>query len=197
MVHLPWDRNSLIPFLSESTVTFIYDTYYHNCVNNLNNLSNQYPELKQQNVPQIISNYPSRTLFNNVASEILNHEFFFRCLSPNRDIPSGRLYNTIIQQFKSFENFIQQFTDRVINHFGSGWVWLVFDPTSKFLNVVDGDNAYNPIADGYIPLLALDIWEHAYIFDYGIDKRDYVNNFWQFINWKYVEQIASERIFQS
>lgn len=195
LVPLPWPRDALKPFLSEKAVTLMYDGYYYKHIQKLNALAREYPELQRQDVAEITLNYPSGTLFNNVAAEILNHEFFFRCLSPNGGIPSGRLYQTIVQQFQSFESFVLQFTERAVNHFGSGWVWLVFDPTTKFLNIVDGDNAYNPIMDGLIALLCLDLWEHAFLLDYGVDKRSYVNNFWKFINWLIIEQIAAEQIF--
>lgn len=194
-VPLPWKRDALEPFLSEEAITLIYDGYYRKHIDQLNILARQYHELQRQSVSQIVINYPSGTLFNNLAAEILSHEFFFRCLSLNGGNPSGRLYNMIIQQFQSFESFVLQFTDRAVNHFGSGWIWLVFDPSTNFLNIVDGDNAYNPIIDGYIPLLCLCVWEHSFLLDYGVDKRSYVNNFWKFVNWTFSEQIAAEQIF--
>lgn len=195
-VPLPWPRDALEPFLSEETVTLIYDGYYRKHVDQLNALARQYPELQQQSVSEIVINYPATTLFNNVAAEILNHEFFFRCLSPNGGTPSGRLYQTIVQQYQSFENFVLQFTEIAVNQqFGSGWIWLVYNPTANFLSIVNGNNAYNPIIDGFIALLPLDLWEHAYLLDYGVDKRSYVNNLWRFVNWTLIEQIAAEQIF--
>jgi len=192
---LPFDRSSLVPFMSSNTITLTYDGYYKNHIDELNSLARQYPELRNKLVSEIVIDYPIGTPFNNVAGEILNHEFFLRCLSSNGGPPSGRLYNTIVQQFQSFDNFILQFTERAVNHFGSGWIWLVYDPTSTFLNIVDGDNAYNRIIDGLICLITLDIWEHSYILDHGFDKRDYVNKFWRFVNWVVIEQIAAESIF--
>lgn len=195
LIPLPFLRNAYSPFLSENAITLIYDGYYRNHVDRLNTLARQYPELQSQSVGQIILNYPVKTPFNNLAAEVLNHELFFRYLSPKGGVPSGQLYQTIVQQFKSFESFILQFTERAVNHFASGWVWLVYDPKTTFLMIIDGDNAYNPILDGYIPLLGLDVWEHAYILDYGINKRSYVDRFWKFVNWTYIEEIASEQIF--
>lgn len=195
LLPLPWERNVLVPFLSENAVTLNYDGYYRKHVEELNLLARQYPGLRSQTLEQIVLNYPAQTPLNNVAGEALNHEFFIRCLNPHGGIPSGRLYQTIIQQFKTFENFKLQFTDRAVNHFASGWIWFVYDPSTTFLMIIDGDNAYNPIIDGYIPLLTLDVWEHAYILDYGFDKRRYVDNFWRFINWTYLEEIASDQIF--
>ncbi|CAN5578274.1 hypothetical protein BH23THE1_BH23THE1_32500 [soil metagenome] len=144
---LPWEKNALVPFLSPHTITLLFDYYLSN-LEKLNTLALSYPELQSMSLGQIVLTYPVRTLFNNLAAEVLNHELFFRCLSPNGGSPSVRLYQTIVQQFKSFENFVSQFNERAIQHFGSGWVWLVFDPTTTFLMIVDGDNAYNPVLDG-------------------------------------------------
>lgn len=192
---LPWKKNELIPFMSDNTITLIYDGYYKNNINELNSLARQYPELRNKDVIEIVIDYPIGSPFNNVAAEILNHEFFLRCLSPNGGSSSGRLYNTIVQQFQSYDNFVLQFTERAVNHFGSGWVWLVYDPTTTFLNIVDGDNAYNPIVDGLICLMTLCVWEHSFILDHGFDKRDYVNKFWRFVNWVTIEQIMAESVF--
>jgi superoxide dismutase, Fe-Mn family len=192
---LPWNKDALVPFLSSKAITLIYDGIYVNHVKELNALSIKYPELQKQTIYEIVINYPSGTLFNNIASEILNHEFFFRCLSPEGGIPSGRLYNMIVQQYESFENFVLQFTEKAVNHFASGWIWLVYDPITTLLIIIDRDNAYNPIIDGYIALLTLDLWEHSFLLDYGVDKLKYVSNFWRFVNWVVIEQIVSEKIF--
>lgn len=191
---LPWKRDSLIPFMSDNTITLIYDGYYKNHIDQLNSLSRQYPELRHKTIYQIIVDYPIGSPFNNVASEIVNHEFFLRCLTPKGRTPSGKLYTILTQQYQSFDNFILQFTERAVNHFGSGWIWLVYDPVTKFLNIIDGENAYNPVIDGLICLLALDLFEHSYLLDHGFDKRDYVNKFWKVINWDVIEQIALESI---
>ena len=193
LIPLPWPNNALEGFLSERIINLLYDGYYTNEVDIMNSFAQQYPELRSMSLENIIMTYTGR--IRDTAAEILNHEFFMRCLSPQGGVPSGRLYQTILQQFKSFDNFLLQFTDRAVNHFGSGWVWLVFDPNSTFLMIVDGINAYNPIMDGYIPLLCLDVWEHAYLLDYGFDKRAYVNKFWKYVNWTYMEEIASDAIF--
>ena len=72
---------------------------------------------------------------------------------------------------------------------------MVHDPDTTFLMIVNGDNAYNPSLDGYIPLIALDLWEHAYYIDYGPEKRRYIESFWNFLNWNFIEAIAQELIF--
>lgn len=192
---LPWPTNALKPFMSEKAMQTHYDDIYLGYVNKMNAFVGQYPELQSLTLAEIVTAYTYH--IRDTAAQILNHEFFYRSLRGGADggVPSDRLYRTIVQQFKSFESFVLQFTQKAVDHFASGWIWLVYDPTTAFLRIVDGDNAYNPMMDGQIPLLALDVWEHAYLLDYGSDKKSYVNNFWKVVNWTHVEQIASESIF--
>lgn len=190
---LPWPRNAFPNFLSEQALGLYYDKVYLDSVREMNSLARQYPQLQSQLLSQIVNTYIGK--IRDTASEVLNHEFFFRCLTPKGSIPSERLYYEITQQFGTFEKFMQEFTEKAVNHFGSGWIWLAFDPKSGFLQIIDGDNAYNPILDGLIPLLALNIWEHAYYLDYITNKRAYVNNFWKVVNWEFVEEIAAEQVY--
>jgi Fe-Mn family superoxide dismutase len=214
---LPWLRNALVPFLSEESITLHYDRKQAGYVKQINSLAKQYPELQGQTLADIVRRYTG--IIRDIAAEILNHDFFWKCLaspaarpnylsnsppsissliSPRGQAPTGRLYYMIINQYQSFENFRLQFNQRVIDHFGSGWVWLVYDPSSAFLMIMDGQNAYNPIMDGRIALLACDVWEHSYYLDYANNeepKRNYINNFWQFVNWTFVEEVAAEQIF--
>jgi len=190
---LPWPTNSLEPFLSQAAIDLHYDGHHRGYVEKMNSLAREYPELQNLSLEQIIQRYPG--VVYNIAAQIVNHDFFWKCLSPNGGSPTGNTYALIQTQFQSYDNFIREFTDRAVNHFGSGWIWLAFNPSTKFLMIIDGHDAYNPITDGYIPLLVIDVWEHAYYVDYQIRKREYVNNFWKVVNWKYVETIAQERIF--
>lgn len=190
---LPWPANSLEPFLSAKAISVHYDGHHKAYVDKMNTLAREYPELQSLTLEEIVNRYT--LTIRDTAAQILNHNFFWKCLSPTKSMPTGNTYTLISNQFQSFENFVREFTNRAINHFGSGWIWLVYDPSTKFLLIVDGHDAYNPIMDGYIPLLTIDVWEHAYYVDYLNDKRTYVENFWSVVNWSYVEAIARERIF--
>ena len=190
---LPWPKDSLKPFLSQEAITLHYNGHHNEYIEKMNSLAQQYPELQGITLEEIVHRYTGQ-IYNN-ASQILNHNFFWKCLSPNGGVPTGNIYALIQAQFQSYENFIREFTQRAINHFGSGWIWLIYDPSTKFLMIMDGHDAYNPIIDGYIPLLTLDVWEHAFCPDYQNRKKNYAENFWQVINWNYIETIMQERIF--
>lgn len=190
---LPWPKDSLQPFLSPEAITTHYDGHHQAYVNKMNNLAREFPNLQKYNLEEIVQRNVG--IVRDIAAQIVNHNFFWKCLSSKGGLPNGNLYQLIKNQFGSYENFMKEFTNQSVDHFGSGWTWLLFDPSSKFLMILDGHDAYNPIIDGYIPLLVLDVWEHAYYVDYKNRKREYVENFWNFVNWDYVNTIANERIF--
>lgn len=189
---LPWRTDSFPDFLSPSSLASHYELY-RQVIAKMNQFAQQYPELQQLSLAQIANDYLGE--IGETAAQAVNHEFFWRILSPTGGVPSGRLYQFIIDVFDSFPNFVEKFNERALTQFGSGWVWLVYDPGTNFLLIDDGDKSYNPGVNGYIPLLALDLWEHSYYPDYGTNKRDYINNFWRYINWSHIEQIAAEHVF--
>lgn len=195
LLPLPWPMGSVNSFLSLDAVELHYNGHHKGYVDRMNDLAREYPELQNFTLEEIVNKYTG--FIRDVASQILNHNFFWKSISPNKTSPDGNIYELIENQFQSFEKFVNEFTDRAVSHFGSGWIWLVFDPSSKFLMIVDGHDAYNPIVDGYIPLLTLDVWEHAYYVDYQNQKRLYVEHFWNVVNWKNVGVIANERIFSN
>ena len=191
---LPWRTDSFPGFLSPNSLDAHYELYRRD-IEQMNRFAQQVPALQQLSLAQIANDYLGE--IGKTAAQAVNHEFFWRILSPpfQGGVPSGRLYQSIVDEFGSFPAFIQKFNERAANQFGSGWVWFVYDPSSDFFLIDDGGDAYNPGVNGYIPLLALDLWEHSYYPDYGMDKRNYINNFWRYINWSYIEQIAAEQIF--
>lgn len=121
-----------------------------------------------------------------------NHEMFWKCMRPKQDnnMPSGALLKAIESTFTSFENFKTQFSDAGKNRFGSGWAWLYAD--GKTLKIGSTPNQDNPLMDvsdikGF-PLLGLDVWEHAYYLKYQNKRPDYISNWWNVVNWNYVEE---------
>jgi superoxide dismutase, Fe-Mn family len=120
-----------------------------------------------------------------------NHEMFWQCMRPKQEgnIPTGNLQAAIIKSFGSFDNFKKQFGDAGKNRFGSGWAWLYAD-ADKNLKVGSTPNQDNPLMDiseiKGTPLLALDVWEHAYYLKYQNKRADYVDNWWNVVNWDYV-----------
>jgi len=191
---LPWSRDSLRPFMSPENIGIHYDLYHKGYVDKLNKLAQEHPELQKLSLEQIVQSYIGDAY--NFAAQILNHNFLWESLSPNGGYPSDRTYGLILEAYGTIESFAAEFTRQATQHFGSGYTWLVYDPTSNRVRIVTGDNAYNPIKDGYLALLNLDLWEHAYYPDY-LNKRDeYVANFWKFINWSHVETIVDRFVFR-
>ncbi len=120
-----------------------------------------------------------------------NHELFWKCMKPNGEgTPTGKLLTDIETQFNSFGNFKSLFTDAAKNRFGSGWAWLYIDGQKK-LHIGSTPNQDNPLMDiseiKGIPLLGLDVWEHAYYLKYQNKRADYIDNWWKILNWEYVQ----------
>lgn len=192
LMPLPWPRDSLQPFLSPETIRRHYDLHHKGYVDRMNAYAQQFPELKSKTLSEIVHDYTGA--IKNQAAQVLNHNFYWNNLSPHGGNPGSRTYQFIEQQFGSFDKFRLQFNQKAIELFGSGYVWLVYDPGSGFLQIIQGADAYNPIDGGYIPLLTLDVWEHAYYTDYINDRKAYVEGFWNFVNWAYVDRIVDEQI---
>jgi superoxide dismutase, Fe-Mn family len=122
-----------------------------------------------------------------------NHELFWQCMQVKKEgnAPAGKLLSAITKTFGSFDEFKKQFADAGKNRFGSGWAWLYVDK-DKNLKIGSTPNQDNPLMDlsdikGF-PLLALDVWEHAYYLKYQNKRADYIDNWWQVVNWSYVQQ---------
>lgn len=186
---LPWESNSLGRFLSSEAITIHYERHHKSYIDKLNSYVSEYPNLRNLKIDDIIKTNVG--VVGETASQVLNHEFFWKCLTPSNFLPHGVILEKIQNQYESFDNFKKEFSDRANEHFGSGWIWLAYDPITRFLMIIDGHDAYNPILDGYIPLLVLDVWEHAYYVDYKTDRKEYVNNFWKVINWNFVNDNAN------
>ena len=130
-------------------------------------------------------------IFNN-AFEIYNHDFYFDCIAQPSE-PSGELADALAQAFGGMENFKNEFLKRAMGLFGSGWCWLVCDERGVNLEIITTQNADTPIARGKIPLLACDLWEHAYYIDYQNARKSYVESFLRFADFGF----ASDAYFQA
>lgn len=181
---LPYPKNALAPHMSEETLEYHYGKHHKAYVDNLNKLI---PGTEYENMSlEDIIKRSSGGIFNN-AAQVWNHTFFWNCLSPQGGgEPSGELADAIRRDFGSFEKFKEQFTDVCVKHFASGWGWLIKTKDGK-LAVMSTPNAQNPMTDGHKPLLTCDVWEHAYYIDYRNRRADFVNAFWNIVNWKFVE----------
>lgn len=180
---LPYALNALEPHISEETLSYHYGKHHQTYVNNLNGLI-EGTELADASLEEIIKRADGG-LFNN-AAQVWNHTFYWHCLSPNGGgEPSGVLEEKINEVFGEFTTFKSEFSKTAITTFGSGWAWLVQQTDGK-LALQSTSNAQTPLTTDATPLLTCDVWEHAYYVDYRNARPQYVEAFWQLVNWDFV-----------
>ncbi|HJD57825.1 MAG TPA: superoxide dismutase [Rickettsia endosymbiont of Ceroptres masudai] len=186
---LPYDKESFKPHFTPETFDYHHGKHHNAYVQNLNNLLTDKEELQKKDLEEIIewsSQNSNAAIFNN-AAQIWNHTFFWHSIKPQGGgKPSGKILEQINKDFGSFEGFCEQFKQEAVGQFGSGWAWFVYHDNK--LQIIKTANAGTPIANGMKPLLACDVWEHAYYIDYRNKRPDYVDIFIKhMINWKFVE----------
>ena len=180
---LPYEMDALSPHISKETLEYHYGKHHNTYVVNLNKLVEN-TEYATMSLEEVIKN-ASGAIFNNAAQH-WNHSFYWDCLSPNGGgEPSGPLADAIQKAFGSFAAFKEQFTQTSIGTFGSGWGWLVQDAQGQ-LKLVSTSNAGTPMTSGLQALLTCDVWEHAYYIDYRNARPNYMNAFWNVVNWDFV-----------
>ena len=185
---LPYPEAALEPYYSARTFSFHHGKHHKAYVDNLNKLIAG-TDLEGKSLKEIImaaAKDPARTgIFNN-AAQIWNHTFFWSCMTPSGGgRPAGKLARLIDEAFGSYEKFAEQFKATAVGRFGSGWGWLVLD--NGALKIVSTTNADNPMTQNQVPLLTVDVWEHAYYLDYQNRRPDFVQAFLDnLVNWDFV-----------
>lgn len=182
---LPYAYDALAPVISEETLRYHHDKHYAGYVKKLNELIAGTP-FEGQALEDIVMN-SDRSIFNN-AAQVWNHEFFFEQLSPNPALrPTGALLEAITRQFGSVEAVREAMSEAAVALFGSGWVWLVVDDEGE-LSILSTRNAGLPMRHGLTPLLALDVWEHAYYIDYRNRRGDAMHEMWHVMDWSKADE---------
>ena len=180
---LPYSETALEPVISAETIRYHYGKHEKAYIDNLNRLIKG-TEYEDAELEDIIEEADG-ALFNN-ASQAWNHIFYFFSFSPDGSRePGGELRKAIDRDFGSFDQLKAQMDKACASLFGSGWVWLVEDKSGK-LAVMSEQNAGNPLRYGMKPLLAIDVWEHAYYIDYRNRRADSIAALWDRIDWKTV-----------
>lgn len=187
---LPYDYTALEPYISKSTLEFHHDKHHAAYVTKYNEaVSGTDMDSKPiEDVIRMVASDPSKSgIFNNGA-QAWNHTFYWNCMKPNGGgMPSGDLAKKIESDFGSFEKFADEFKTAGATQFGSGWAWLVLD--GGMLKVTKTPNADNPLPHNQVPLLTMDVWEHAYYLDYQNKRPDYIDTFLKnVVNWDFVAQ---------
>ena len=187
---LPYQLGDLAPVISGETMDFHYNKHLKAYVDKTNELIAG-TEFENMSLVDIVKKSEG-ALFNN-SGQVLNHTLFFLQLSPKpQAMPSGDLAAVIERDFGSFDKFREEFEKAATGQFGSGWAWLATDKSGK-LSVFGTPNGDNPVTRNLIPLLALDVWEHAYYLDYRNKRPDYIKEAWKVYDWKVVEKRYAER----
>ncbi len=183
---LPYAYNALEPYVSEQIMKLHHDKHHQTYLDNLNKAIDAHPEWGKS-IEEIIKTYNSapddiKNVLRNHGGGYYNHSLFWLMMSPKKDqMPSGKVADEINKAFGSFDAFKKQFGEAATKIFGSGWEWLVVD--SGKLALVSTPNQDSPLTQGKIPILGLDVWEHAYYLQYYQKRADYVDAWWHVVNW--------------
>ncbi len=181
---LPYSKNALAPYLSEETLEYHYGKHHAAYVKKLNELIAK-TKFAHMPLEEIIKTADYGPIFNNAAQH-WNHSFYWNCITPKGGgEPGGALASAIVRDFKSFKEFTSELSEAAIEVFGSGWAWLVQRKNGS-LAIEKASNADNPLVRDEQPLLACDVWEHAYYIDYRNARPKYVEAFWHLVNWDFV-----------
>src|SRR5690348_8930107 len=185
---LPYDYNALEPYIDTQTMQLHHDKHHQTYVTNVNNAlqgQSQFASMSVDDVVRHINDIPEniRTAVRNNAGGHSNHSMFWQIMKPNGGgEPAGALANAIQQTFGSFDAFKTAFNDAGTKRFGSGWVWLVLNQNGK-LQVTSTANQDSPLMDGLYPVMGNDVWEHAYYLKYQNRRPEYLNAWWNVVNW--------------
>ncbi len=190
---LPYAYDALEPYIDEQTMRIHHTKHHNGYVSKLNAALEKYPDLQEVSLETLLRHLPSvpeeiRTAVRNNGGGHANHSLFWTVMGPGGGgSPTGELAEAISATFGSFEAFKERFTHAALTRFGSGWAWLVLTGFGKLV-VYSTPNQDSPYLDGFTPLLGLDVWEHAYYLKYQNRRAEYVNNWWNVVNWEVVAE---------
>lgn len=185
---LPYAADALAPVISERSLRMHHEGVHAGYIKRLNALL-EGSDQAGQSLEHIMAN--GRGEAQACACQAWNHTFFWQCLTPWHS-PAGQLLEQAIsERWGSMEAFRKAFTASAMAHFMGGWTWLVYTPQGR-LDIHNAVDAGSPLLRGLSPLLAVDMWEHAWYVDFGSDRRKYLQKLWDIINWSFVEQCLDD-----
>ena len=194
---LPYDYDALEPHIDEATMRVHHDKHHQAYVDKAN-AALEGTEWEGKPVEEVLQNLDSlpddkRTAVQNNAGGHANHSFFWQIMSPDGGgEPSGALSSAINDSFGGLDKLKEQVNAAGVGQFGSGWTWLVYDGSGGGLKVTSTPNQDSPISAGQTPLLGIDVWEHAYYLKYQNKRPDYLDAWWNVVNWaKAAEHFSS------
>lgn len=189
---LPYALDALAPVMSADTLNYHYGKHLQTYLDNVNRMIEGTP-FADMKLKDMITKAQG-ALYNN-AAQVFNHIIFFKQLTPTPTTISPLLTQALVARFGSVDAFKSEFSNAAVTLFGSGWVWLALD-ANNVLQIVPEPNAGNPITRNMRPLMCIDVWEHAYYLDYQNRRGDYIKNFWNLVNWDYIEKRMQDKNYQ-
>lgn len=189
---LPYALDALAPVMSADTLNYHYGKHLQTYLDNVNRMIEGSP-FADMKLKDMITKAQG-ALYNN-AAQAFNHIIFFKQLTPTPTTISPLLTQALVARFGSVDEFKSEFSNAAAALFGSGWVWLALD-ANNVLQIVPEPNAGNPITRNMRPLMCIDVWEHAYYLDYQNRRGDYIKNFWNLVNWDYIEKRMQDKNYQ-
>lgn len=192
LLELPYALDALAPVMSADTLNYHYGKHLQTYLDNVNRMIEGTP-FAEMKLKDMITKAQG-ALYNN-AAQAFNHIIFFKQLTPTPTTISPLLTQALVARFGSVDAFKSEFSNAAATLFGSGWVWLALD-ANNVLQIVPEPNAGNPITRNMRPLMCIDVWEHAYYLDYQNRRGDYIKNFWNLVNWDYIEKRMQDKNYQ-
>jgi Fe-Mn family superoxide dismutase len=188
---LPYAADALEPHIDARTMEIHHGRHHAGYVTNLNKALAGHDDLAKKSIEDLVRGLASvpesiRPAVRNHGGGHLNHTLFWQMLKKGGSQPLGDLLQAVEKQFGSFNGFKDKFTDAATKVFGSGWAWLTLD--GKELKIESTPNQDNPLTQGRVPLLGLDVWEHAYYLKYQNRRAEYIAAFYNVINWEFVAE---------
>ena len=190
---LPYAHDALEPHIDTETMHLHHDKHHNTYVNNLNAAIEKYPELAAKDIDTLIAELDQvpaeiRTAVQNNGGGHANHALFWEIMAPNAGgEPVGEIKAAIDATFGSFDAFKEKFAAAATSRFGSGWAWLAVNKDGS-IEIMSTANQDSPLMVGKTPVLALDVWEHAYYKKYSNVRPDYIKAFWNVVNWNEVNK---------
>jgi Fe-Mn family superoxide dismutase len=196
---LPFAPNAREPYLDAETMSIHHDKHHQAYVDNLNKALEKFPKFQKYTIEELLTNLdglpaPIKDAVRNNAGGHFNHSLYWNLIAPNgATAPAPLVAQAITSSFGSFQLFQEAFEKSALSHVGSGWTWLCLSPDKKLV-IMSTLNHATPMAQGLFPVVVLDIWEHAYYLKYRNKRVDFVKNWWNVVNWDYVEKLYKDGI---
>jgi len=195
---LPYPTDALEPHIDKQTMETHHDGHHAAYVKKLNAALEKYPQLQDKNVDELLRNLQTvpddiRKAVRNNGGGHSNHTLFWQIMGPRAGgEATGDIATALTSSFGSFQTFKEQFSNAALNHFGSGWAWVVQQGDRLAIETLP--NQDSPLLEGKMPIFGLDVWEHAYYLKYRNKRDEYINAWWNVVNWSAVnKQLASAR----